>query len=43
MWMGMAFGVGVVMLIALTVAIAAGIGELANGSRRTRSRRREPG
>ena len=32
MWMGLAFGVGVVMLIALTVAIAAGIGELANGN-----------
>ena len=32
MWMGMAFGVGVVMLIALTVAIAAGIGEVANGN-----------
>lgn len=32
MWMGMAFGVGVVMLIALTVAIASGIGELANGN-----------
>ena len=32
MWMGMALGVGVVMLIALTVAVAAGIGELANGN-----------
>ena len=32
MWMGLAFGVGVVMLIALTVAVAAGIGELANGN-----------
>ena len=32
MWLGIAFGVGVVMLIALTVAIAAGIGELANGN-----------
>ena len=32
MWMGMAFGVGVVMLIALTVAVAAGIGEIANGN-----------
>jgi hypothetical protein len=32
MWMGLAFGVGVVMLIALTVAVAAGIGEIANGN-----------
>lgn len=32
MWMGIAFGVGVVMLIALTVAVAAGIGRLANGN-----------
>ena len=32
MWLGMAFGVGVVMLIALTVALATGIGEIANGN-----------
>ena len=32
MWMGMAFGVGVVMLVALTIAVASGIGELANGN-----------
>ena len=30
MWMGMAFGVGVVMLIALTIAVASGIGQVAN-------------
>jgi hypothetical protein len=29
MWMGVAFGVGVVMAVALTVALATGIGELA--------------
>ena len=28
MWMGLAFGVGVVMAVALTVALATGIGEL---------------
>ena len=32
MWMGIAFGIGVVMLIALTIAVASGIGELANGN-----------
>jgi hypothetical protein len=29
MWMGLAFGVGVIMAVALTVALATGIGELA--------------
>ena len=32
MWTGMALGVGVVMLIALTIAVASGIGEIANGN-----------
>jgi hypothetical protein len=32
LWLGVAFGVGIVMLIALTIAIAAGIGEIANGN-----------
>ena len=32
LWLGIAFGVGVVMLIALTVAIATGIGQIANGN-----------
>ena len=32
MWMGVSFGVGIVMLIALTVALATGIGEIANGN-----------
>jgi len=32
MWLGLAFGVGVVMLIALTIAVATGIGQLSGGS-----------
>ena len=32
MWMGVAFGIGVVMLIALTLALATGIGQVANGN-----------
>ena len=32
LWLGVAFGVGTVMLIALTIALAAGIGEIANGN-----------
>ena len=32
LWMGLAFGVGIVMLIALTIALATGIGQLANGN-----------
>ena len=32
LWLGLAFGVGIVMLIALTIALAAGIGEIANGN-----------
>jgi len=32
LWMGVAFGVGIVMLIALTIALASGIGEIANGN-----------
>ena len=32
MWLGVAFGVGVVMLIALTIALATGIGQIANGN-----------
>jgi hypothetical protein len=32
LWLGLAFGVGIVMLIALTIAIASGIGEIANGN-----------
>jgi hypothetical protein len=32
LWLGVAFGVGIVMLIALTIAIATGIGEVANGN-----------
>lgn len=32
LWLGVAFGVGIVMLIALTIAVAAGIGEIANGN-----------
>ncbi len=32
MWLGVAFGVGVVMLIALTIALATGIGQVANGN-----------
>ena len=32
MWMGLAFGIGIVMMIALTVALATGIGEIANGN-----------
>ena len=32
LWLGVAFGVGIVMMIALTIAIATGIGEIANGN-----------
>ena len=32
LWLGLAFGVGIVMLIALTIALATGIGEIANGN-----------
>jgi hypothetical protein len=32
LWLGVAFGVGIVTLIALTIAVATGIGELANGN-----------
>jgi len=32
MWLGIAFGVGIVMLIALTIAVASGIGQVANGN-----------
>ncbi len=32
LWMGLAFGVGIVMLIALTIALATGIGQIANGN-----------
>lgn len=32
MWMGVAFGIGVVMLIAFTIALATGIGQIANGN-----------
>ena len=32
LWLGVAFGVGIVMLIALTIAIATGIGEIAGGN-----------
>jgi hypothetical protein len=32
LWLAVAFGVGIVMFIALTIAVAAGIGELANGN-----------
>jgi hypothetical protein len=32
LWLGLAFGVGIVMLIALTIALASGIGEIANGN-----------
>jgi hypothetical protein len=32
MWLGVAFGVGIVMLIALTIAVASGIGQVANGN-----------
>jgi hypothetical protein len=32
LWLGVAFGVGIVMLIALTIALATGIGEIANGN-----------
>src|SRR5687768_978652 len=32
LWLGVAFGVGVVMLIALTIALATGIGQVANGN-----------
>ena len=32
LWLGLAFGVGIVMLIALTIALASGIGEVANGN-----------
>jgi len=32
MWLGLAFGIGIVMLIALTVALATGIGQIANGN-----------
>ena len=32
MWLGVAFGVGIVALVALTLAIATGIGQLANGN-----------
>ena len=32
LWLGVAFGVGIVMVIALTIAVASGIGEIANGN-----------
>jgi hypothetical protein len=32
MWLGIAFGVGIVALIALTIAVASGIGQVANGN-----------
>jgi hypothetical protein len=32
MWLGVAFGVGIVALIAFTIALATGIGQLANGN-----------
>ncbi len=32
LWLGLAFGVGIVMLIALTIALATGIGQVANGN-----------
>ena len=32
LWLGVAFGVGIVMLIALTIALATGIGQVANGN-----------
>ena len=32
LWLGLAFGVGIVMLIALTIALASGIGQIANGN-----------
>jgi hypothetical protein len=32
LWLGVAFGVGIVMLIALTIALATGIGQIANGN-----------
>src|SRR5687767_5555438 len=32
LWLGLAFGVGIVMLIALTIAMATGIGQIANGN-----------
>ena len=32
LWLGVAFGVGIVMLIALTIAVATGIGQIANGN-----------
>lgn len=32
MWLGVAFGIGIVALIAFTVALATGIGRLANGN-----------
>jgi hypothetical protein len=32
MWLGVAFGAGIVALIAFTIALAAGIGQLANGN-----------
>ena len=32
MWMGVAFGIGIVMMIALTIALATGIGQIANGN-----------
>ena len=32
LWAGLAFGVGIVMLIALTIALASGIGQIANGN-----------
>ena len=32
LWLGLAFGVGIVMMIALTIAVASGIGEIANGN-----------
>ncbi|MBA3559068.1 MAG: phage holin family protein [Gemmatimonadaceae bacterium] len=32
LWLAVAFGVGVIALVALTIALAAGIGRLANGN-----------